>query len=226
MASPAICFRDSTLENGSFQVKDMWPNRSQANPVVDPAPQGPRYIRQPENELVGATNGIVDVDAVGLSAYVLANTDVGNNGALTPAVAFLAATNIILAMRGAAPMVLAAINKIVDDANGNTGAELIDAGNGLTCSGSVEDVIAILAGARFALPAGYEFENGGALVPADNESLFDSGKYQFIDEDDSSFWISVEQGDLYKAKNNRIDQNTGLTLAPIVVVYDGDGSVL
>jgi hypothetical protein len=216
MASPAICFRDSTMENGSFQVKDMWPNRSQANPVVDPAPQGPRYIRQPENELVGATNGIVDVEAVGLSAYILANTDDGANATILPAVAFAAALDIIDAMRGAAAMTIGAINKVVDDANGNTGAELIDANNGLTCSGSIEGVIAILAGARFTLPAGYEFDNGGALVPADNDSLFDSGKYQFVDEDDSSFWISVEQGDLSKA----------IELG-LVVCYDGDdGTVL
>ena len=41
MASPAICIRDTSISNGQILVKDMWPNRSQANPVVDPAPQGP-----------------------------------------------------------------------------------------------------------------------------------------------------------------------------------------
>ena len=45
MASPAICIRDTSISNGQILVKDMWPNRSQANPVVDPAPQGPRYLR-------------------------------------------------------------------------------------------------------------------------------------------------------------------------------------
>lgn len=226
MASPAICFRDDTVENGSFQIKDMWPNRSQANPVVDPAPQGPRYIRQPENELVGATNGVVDVVAVGLSAYLLANTDNGAGAALTPAQAFVASNTLLARMRAGQSMLLADINTAVDDASGNGGAEAVDANNGLTGSGSVEDVLAILAGARFSLDAGYEFENGGVFVPAVNSDLFDSGKYQRIDEDDSSFWISVEQGDLFKAKNSRVDQNTGATLPPIVVVYDGEGSVI
>ena len=215
MASPAICFRDDTVENGSFQIKDMWPNRSQANPVVDPAPQGPRYIRQPENELVGATNGVVDVVAVGLSAYLLANTDNGAGAALTPAQAFVASNTLLARMRAGQSMLLADINTAVDDASGNGGAEAVDANNGLTGSGSVEDVLAILAGARFSLDAGYEFENGGVFVPAVNSDLFDAGKYQRIDEDDSSFWISVAQGDLSKAKD-----------LGIVVVYDGEGSVI
>ena len=215
MASPAICFRDDTVENGSFQIKDMWPNRSQANPVVDPAPQGPRYIRQPENELVGATNGVVDVVAVGLSAYLLANTDNGAGAALTPAQAFVASNTLLARMRAGQSRLLADINTAVDDASGNGGAEAVDANNGLTGSGSVEDVLAILAGARFSLDAGYEFENGGVFVPAVNSDLFDAGKYQRIDEDDSSFWISVAQGDLSKAKD-----------LGIVVVYDGEGSVI
>lgn len=215
MASPAICFRDDTVENGSFQIKDMWPNRSQANPVVDPAPQGPRYIRQPENELVGATNGVVDVVAVGLSAYLLANTDNGAGAALTPAQAFVASNTLLARMRAGQSVLLADINTAVDNASGNGGAETVDANNGLTGSGSVEDVLAILAGARFSLDAGYEFENGGVFVPAVNSDLFDAGKYQRIDEDDSSFWISVAQGDLSKAKD-----------LGIVVVYDGEGSVI
>jgi hypothetical protein len=226
MASPAICFRDETVENGSFQVKDMWPNRSQANPVVDPAPQGPRYIRQPENELVGVTNGIVDVKAVGLSAYLLANTDNGAGAALTPAQAFVASVTLLARMRAGDSLLLANINSAVDDASGNGGAEAVDAGNGLTASGSVGDVLAIMGGARFSLAAGYEFEGNGAFVPAVNSDLFDSGKYQRINEDDSSFWISVEQGDLFKAKNYRIDQSTGANLPPIVVVYDGLGAVI
>lgn len=215
MASPAICFRDDNIENGSFQIKDMWPNRSQANPVVDPTPQGPRYIRQPENELVGATNGVVDVVAVGLSAYLLANTDNGVGAALTPAQAFVASEGILARMRASQALLIANINTVVDDASGNGGAEVVDAGNGLTSSGSVDDITSILAGARFTLDAGYEFENGGAFVPAINSDLFDAGKYQRIDEDDSSFWISLEQGDISKAKD-----------LGIVVVYDDDGSVI
>ena len=76
MNNPVICLRDANIPNGSLMIKDMWPNRSQANPVVDPAPQGPRYIRQPENTLPVVTGGLtVAREVSGLAAYLLVTVD-------------------------------------------------------------------------------------------------------------------------------------------------------
>ena len=227
MPSPAICMLNAEIPNGILQIKDLAPNRSQASAVYDPAPQGPRYIRQPVDALPKATNGEITLEVNGLASYLLANTDRGNGDALTPAESFVASTAIIALMRGGASLALAVLNKAVDDASGNGGAEVVDAGNNLVCSGRVDDVLAILAGADYILPVGYMFAKPvGTFLPASNASIFNEGQYLRVDEDDSSFWISVEQGDLLGAKNYRIDPNTGLTLHPLVVVYDGNGNVL
>ena len=77
MNNPVICIRDASIVNGSLMVKDMWPNRSQANPVVDPAPQGPRYVRQPENVLPVVANQAVSAEVRGLASYLLMTIDAG-----------------------------------------------------------------------------------------------------------------------------------------------------
>ena len=80
MPSPAICIRDTSISNGQILVKDMWPNRSQANPVVDPAPQGPRYLRVAETTtLPTVAAGVVTTEVRGLAAYLLVNLDDGAN---------------------------------------------------------------------------------------------------------------------------------------------------
>ena len=80
MASPAICIRDTSISNGQILVKDMWPNRSQANPVVDPAPQGARYLRVTEaTTLPVVAAGAVTTEVSGLAAYLLVNLDDGTN---------------------------------------------------------------------------------------------------------------------------------------------------
>lgn len=221
MASPAICLKSADTPNGSILIKDITPNRSQASAVYDPAPQGPRYIRQPEDALPSATNGVMDAEVIGLSAYILVNTDDGLGRAITPVQASSIATAVIARMRAGLSLTEGQLNILVNDEV--AGAKLID--TVLTSSGAVDDVLAILAGARFTVPAGYEFDDG-AFIPAINSVLFNEGKYQRVDEDEPSFWISVEQGDLLKAKNDRIDPNTGATLPPLVVVYDGEGNIL
>jgi len=80
MPNPVICLRDENIPNNSFQITDLFPNRSQRNPVVDPVAQGPRYLRQPEDKTPVVANGAVSKAVSGLTAYLLTTIDVQAGG--------------------------------------------------------------------------------------------------------------------------------------------------
>jgi hypothetical protein len=224
MASPVICIRDTAISNGQLIVKDMWPNRSQANPVVDPAPQGPRYLRVVETPTLPVLDGTVVARTVsGLAAYLLVTLDLqAGNANITPAQAVGCAEAIISEMRVGGDLTLNDINGLiqaVDNPNLNA------TGLGLGAStATVNNILQILGGAIFIVPAGYDLEDINNapqwLSVADQASLF-SAWFNPIVEEDSSFWISLAQGDLLGLKSSRTVNN--VVLDPYVVVYDGAG---
>jgi hypothetical protein len=222
MASPVICIRDTAISNGQLIVKDMWPNRSQANPVVDPAPQGPRYLRVVETPTLPVLDGTVVARTVsGLAAYCLVTFDQGALGAnITPAESVLIAEALISEMRTGGDLEVLDINGIIALLPGLAGT-----GIGLGAStATVNNILQILGGATFTVPAGYDLEDINNapqwLSVADQASSF-SAFFNPIVEEDSSFWISLAQGDLLGLKSSRVVNN--VTLDPYVVVYDGAG---
>ena len=226
MPSPVICIRDASIKNGQLMVKDMWPNRSQANPVVDPAPQGPRYLRVVETPTLPVLDGTVIAKTVsGLSAYLLVTLDLQAGGAnITPAQAEEVALQLIDEMREANGLTLAEINAVVQEADD---PNLNATGLGLGAStATVNNILQILAGATFTVPAGYDLEdaqdNPRFLSEADQASSFSAFHNPIVFED-SSFWISLAKGDLSALKSSRTVNN--VVLDPYVVVYDGTGAV-
>lgn len=219
MASPAICVRDTAISNGQLMVKDLWPNRSQANPVLDPVAQGPRYLRVVENELPVVANDTVSRAVKGLTAYLLANLEDGAGARITVTNAVNMASPIIALMRAGAPITEA----VLVDPVGPIKAEIAGAGLGVGDStATLNDILQILAGARYVVPAGHILEVGGAFQqPSD---FFDYTVMSPIVEEDSSFWISLAQGDILGMKSPRTVKN--VVLDPYVVVYDGAGNPL
>jgi hypothetical protein len=221
MASPVICIRDTAISNGQLIVKDMWPNRSQANPVVDPAPQGPRYLRVVETPTLPVLDGTVVSQTVsGLAAYLLVTLDQGALGAnITPAESVTMAEALISEMRTGGDLEVADINGLLAGIVGGTGI----VGTGASTA-TVNNILQILGGATFTVPAGYDLEdavnNPQWLSVADQASSF-SAWFNPIVEEDSSFWISLAQGDLLGLKSSRTVD--GVVLDPYVVVYDGAG---
>lgn len=202
MASPAICIRSASIANNSFQITDLWPNRSQANPVVDPTPQGPRYLRQPENQLPTVDgNGLTTNTTSGLTAYVLLTAQDGNPAAPTPAQAKLMADAVIAEMRTGGALTQADISALY-------AGEVVGFGIG---TGVVEEILSILAGAKFTLEAGVDT----TILGNATATRFDTGAFKAVNENDSSFWLSVARGQLNTAISNEL-----------VVCYDGEGNVL
>lgn len=209
MASPVICLSDSSLSNGQLMIKDMWPSRSQANPVLDPQPQGPRYLRVVENELPLVANNTVSKDVRGLSAYLLVTVDAGaGNANPTPTQAKDMADALITEMRAGNALTTNAINTVLDGVVAGTG--IVGTGNS---TATVNNILQILGGAPFLVPAGVSV-NATFQVIQGQANLFTSA-FNPIVEEDSSFWISLAQGDILGAKG-----------AGFIVVYDGDGNAI
>jgi len=209
MASPVICLSDSSIGNGQLMIKDMWPNRSQANPVVDPAPQGPRYLRVVETATPVVANNAVAKTVSGLSAYLLVTIDAGaGNVNPTPAQADDMASALIAEMRAGNALTLADIDTALDAVVAGTG--IVGTGNS---TATVNNILQILGGAPFTVPTGVDV-NANFQLEQGQANLFTSS-FNPIIEEDSSFWISLAQGDILGAKS-----------AGFIVVYDGDGNVI
>jgi len=216
MASPVICIRDTSIKNGQLMVSDLFPNKSQASAVIDPAPQGPRYLRVVEDGTPVVANDVVTRNVSGLTAYLLTTIDVEQQGANpTPTQADDMARTLLKRMRNGNELTLAKINDAIIAAGGlggdfdNTG--IVGTGDS---TATVQNILSILGGANFTVSAGTSVD-GSYLSVVDQASLFDSTVYAPVLDEDSSFHISRVEGFLSKAKS-----------ANLVVVYAGDGSLL
>lgn len=217
MPSPVICIRDTSIKNGQIMVKDLWPNRSQANPVVDPAPQGPRYLRVVENALPTVVANVVSKEVSGLAAYLLVTIDAAaGNRNPTPAEALAMADALIAQMRAGNALGLAQINAALAAVVGGTGI----VGTGASTA-TVNNILQILGGAPFTVPAGVDV-NATFQLEAGQANLF-TAFHNPIAFEDSSFWISLAKGDLKSLSSSRTVNN--VVLDPYVVVYDGTGAV-
>lgn len=224
MPSPVICIRDASIKNGQLMVKDLFPNRSLANHSIDPAPQGPRYLRVVETPtLPTLTDTVIAQTVSGLSAYLLVTLDLQANGAnITPAQAKEIALQLIEEMRAGNGLTLNEINTVIQEADD---PNLNATGLGLGAStATVNNILQILGGATFTVPAGYDLEDvndAPQFMSEDDQASKFSAFHNPIVFEDSSFWISLAQGDLSGLKSSRTVN--GVVLDPYVVVYSGTG---
>lgn len=226
---PFICLARTDIPNSTLQVTDLWPNKSQTNPVIDPPAVGPRYINAVVTESVTLTTaGAVKTFTAaksGLAAYLLANVQaLGAPGvALTPTEANVAAAAIIAAMRAGSALSLAAINVILVAAAGAL-TELTNAGGSLS-TGTVEDVLRILSGVTYTVPAGTQIQGAGPIFTAQAGYVaWNAANFESIPDilpTDSSFYGSLQYGKIagFKAATFSYKGATGAA----ITVYDNAG---
>lgn len=226
---PFICLARTDIPDSTLQITDLWPNKSQYNPTLDPPPSGPRYINAPvTNNVVLHTAGAVktfQAAYVGLAAYLLLNVQHAGAGgaALTPVQANAAAAALIAAMRAGSALDLASINAILV-ANCGAGTELTSLGGSLS-TGTVADVLRILSATPFTVPAGTQIQAAGPIFhaqtqPAFNASCFDAAIHDVLPTD-SSFYQSLSFGKIagFKSASFLYRGVTGKALT----VYDDAG---
>jgi hypothetical protein len=231
--SQFIVFRRTDIPNGVMVIKDLQPNVMTRDAAYDPIAQGPYYVRQLVNQSVATVtaSNVISSPLVtqGLAAYLISHVERAGlgtaAGAFTAAQANTAALAIIAAARTGVVLNLAAINALLAAVVALT--ELDDAG-GSTSTGTVADVMAILAGRVFQLPAGYvvwaDDTDPTSWVGMDAATTAASfvGAFRTLYPTDS-FMMSFAQGDLSVFSSASFIYK-GVTAAA-VAVYNDDGSL-
>lgn len=228
---PFICLARTDIPDSTLQITDLWPNKSQYNPSLDPAPSGPKYINAPvtENVVLTTVGAVKTFTAAksGLAAYLLVNVqqDGAGGAAMTTPQANVAAAALIAAMRAGSALNLAAINVILAAACG-AGTELTSAGGSLS-TGTVADVLRVLSGTPFTVPAGTQIQSAGPLFhaqtqPAFNVSCFNPAFHDVLPTD-SSFYQSLSFGKIAGFKSASFSYRG--TIGSALTVYDDAGGV-
>ena len=224
---PYICMIRTDIDNGVLQVLDLYPNSSLRNPIYDAVGQTKYVDRCVSDTVATTTSGGNDVTVsayTGLAAYLLANVEKGGlaagTSALTDANANTIATNIIAAMDAGSASTLAAINALLAATAANT--ELTSAG-GSASTGSLADVLKILAGGEFVLPAGSVTETPtGTFNPAAKGS-FTTGQYRATYD---SFALNASLGEGALSQFTSATYEYGGTTGAALIVYDDTGAVM
>lgn len=221
-----ICLIRDDIPAGTMQVLDLWPNTSQRNQAIDPVGQT-KYLTYLTNSTVATTTsgGVITTNAAytGLAAYLIENVEKGGlaagTGALTAADANTISAAIIAAMEASTAMGLAAVNVLIAATAANS--ELTSAG-GSASTGSLADVLKILAGGEWITPSGATVSTAGVFTAAP-EGAFTSGQYRatYAGQVLSS---SVDAGQLAGFMSAAFEY--GGVAGAAVCVYDAAGALI
>lgn len=216
---PFIAMRRTDIPNGVLQVLDLVPNTSLRNQIYDPIGQT-KYINRFSTDTVAALSANRTVaEYSGLAAYLLDHVTDGVTAVTITVAVANAAANAITALLNAGSAVTVAA---VDNALVANGVQNAGAGTGLATApsdGAIADILQILAGGQYALPAGSLV--GNLAAPAGLGS-FVSGVY-LPTYDTGAFQISLGSGQLSVFTSAAFDYlgTTGAALA----VYNDDGTL-
>jgi hypothetical protein len=228
--------RRKEIQNGSLMVTDLFPNKSQANPTIDPQGQSPLYIKTP---LIGAKvelatpvagTSVIRFRAQGLVPFLIKNVQHGNNGSLSRSEALTAANLILDEVYGAGDLDEASINAILAVATNNAGTVLDDGAGGSLSVARVEDILRILSGETYEVSANTKVEEANVFIPDVTYRLGFKGDQKHLIPGDDSWQISLREGVL-KGLTTVVDSEEGDLFAgvrstqPLLSVYEVDGSL-
>jgi len=223
---PFICKIRTDIPDGILQVLDLRPNTSQRSLIYEP-PGQTKYINRVQNDTVATTTSggddVMASAASGVAAYLLDHVEAGGLGAGTSALldadANTIAAAIIAAMDAGSDLDLTAVNALLSATVATT--ELTDAG-GSASTGSLTDLLKILAGAEYTMPAGAVTESPTGTFDPTEAGAFAGDDYRHTYQT-GSLEISLGVGELagLTAATFEYDGTAGAA----VVVLDDDGTV-
>ena len=155
---PYICLAQ-TLPDGTVQILDLKPNTSNRNLIYDP-PGQTRYVNRALNEAVlGTPTGLTRGDASGLSAYLGDRVNPAGTP-WTPALLATLSADILAYVDAGTSFTTAAAGDDLDVliAAVNAGSSL----SGGASTGDLMELLSILSGRGYLLPAGAQKLTGGA----------------------------------------------------------------
>lgn len=216
---PYICMIREDIPDGVLQVLDLVPNTSQRNLIYDPQGQT-KYVNRLQNDTVGVSSSATSAEYKGLAAYLIdAVADGGDDGALTAAQANSMATAVIAVLDAGTACTLANINTALQTVQGAT--ELTGA---TTASvGLLADVLKILAGAEYIVPAGTAADAGAGNFKGSKAGSFTTGQYRNT-YDSFALNISLGEGALSQFIDSAYEYAD--TAGAVLVVFDDTGAVM
>lgn len=173
MARAYIVIARNDLPDNFLQVLDLWPNVSQRSPAITPPGQTHYLSHMPDQQAVataGAGPVLVDGDTYGLTAYLVANVaDNPGNGPLPAADANNIATRIYQRAAEGLPLTVDVLNSIIQTVTAGGGT--LDGSGPDNSTGSVEDILRILAGEVYLATDGLQIGDGvpNFVVPVSGE---------------------------------------------------------
>jgi len=220
---PYIIMRRTDIPNGVLQVDDLKPNDSQRNYTLDPPGQS-GYVRDiPVSETV-ITSGLGPIvtvrDACGLAAYLIDNVEDSGGTALPDVIANDSAALIIARAQAGLPLALADVNAAMVASGATAGTDL----EGGTSTGMLSEVLEILSGAKYELPAGSEVEDGGGAFNTTRMGSFATTPGVKNIQATGAFNVSNGAGDLFNYKRADFEYNG--VFGPAILVLADDGTVL
>ncbi len=214
---PYICKRRSDIPSGILQVLDLQPNESQRNLIYEP-PGQTKYVNRPQNDTVVVASNVTSAAYSGVAAWLIDTIeDAGDGGALSATQANAIAATIITALNAGSAMTVAAVNTLIQ-------VSVAASGIGLGGSvGTLAQLLRILAGAEWIVPAGTGANVGAAAYKDAAAGAFTTGQYRAT-YDSGALNISLGEGHLshFIAATFEYGGTTGAAL----VVYDDDGTVM
>ena len=218
---PFICKIRDDIPNGILQVVDLEPNTSQRSLVYDP-PGQTKYVNAAVTasvSLLGAGPIVSGPEAAGLAAYLIDNIEnTGSAGeALTAAEANTVAAALIARMESGLAMAVADVNTVIVATVAGSGIGVGDS------TATLAEVLRVLAGGTYVLPAGSEVEDVGNDFTTPPSGSFVTGTYRET-YDSGALVISLAEGELatYTASTFVYQDLAGAAC----VVYADDGSLL
>lgn len=242
---PFILARRAEIQNGAVQITDLFPNASQRNLVNDPVGQGPFYVRVPNLGDQGAYRTIIKTnsdgsleflrESRGLIAYLIENVEADNAGdadALTLAEAQTSAEAILARVRAGQKIERTDVNDILTATLGGNATNLDGADNAGNpagnSTGSISDILAILAGEEYIVPAGTRIQEANGLFAL----VLNAGQLQStmrtLIPNDTSWQVSFSEGALSSltSAQDATKAFAGVKSAsPLLTVYNNDGSL-
>lgn len=218
---PYICQTRSDIPEGVLQVLDLRPNTSQRNYIYDP-PGQTKYVRRPQNDTV-VTSGSGPIVTVaeykGVAAWLIDTIeDTPNGDALTAAQANAIAAALISRMESGLKMEVADVNAVVAATVAGSG---IGVGNSV---GTLAQLLAILAGAEYTLPAGSVVDSNGSTFVASAAGSLDLADTYRVTYETGALRISRGEGHLAGFADAAFEY--GGVAGAAVVVYLDDGTLL
>lgn len=226
---PYICMVRQDIPSGTLQVLDLQPNTSQRSLIYDPPGQTKYVSFRPQNDnvVLSGAGPITTVEAYnGLAAYLVDHIENQNAGeALTAAEANAIAADIIAnLLDNAAAATSAAINTRIQVTVAASGIGIGDS------TATVVDILRILSGDQYTVPAGSTVEDGandfvatqaGSFINTSGGTGTSRVRHTY---DTGALVLSYTTGELSKFVSATFTYLG--TAGRALVVYDDDGTVL